>query len=73
MGVQFLTNAKGKKTSVVIPLKEWDNSNKKKEDLQQKLEEAEMKLRFKQILTDTKLFEKGELKTYPIAELFNEL
>ncbi|TFF35935.1 hypothetical protein [Mucilaginibacter psychrotolerans] len=73
MSVQFLTNAKGEKTSVLVPLKEWDALNKQQEELKKRLEEAELKLRFKQILADAKLFEQGKLKTYPIAELFNEL
>ena len=73
MGVQFLTNAKGEKTSVLVPYKEWDALNKEREELISKLQEAELSLRYKQAFNDAKLFEEGKLTTYPIADLLNEL
>jgi hypothetical protein len=73
MGVQFLTDSKGKKTSVLVPFREWDALNKEREELKHKLQEAELSLRYKQAFKDAKLFEQGTLKTYPIAELLNEL
>jgi hypothetical protein len=73
MSVQFLTNAKGEKTSVLVPLKEWDTLNKEREELIHKLQEAELALRYKQAFADAKLFEQGKLITHPIAELLNEL
>ena len=73
MSVQFLTNAKGEKTSVLVPLKEWDTLNKEREELIHKLQEAELSLRYKQAFADAKLFEQGKLTTHPIAELLNEL
>jgi hypothetical protein len=73
MGVQFLTNAKGEKTSVLVPFKEWDALNKEREELINKLQEAELSLRYKQAFNDAKLFEEGKLATYPIADLLNEL
>ncbi|TSD66115.1 hypothetical protein FFF34_001565 [Inquilinus sp. KBS0705] len=73
MSVQFLTNTKGEKTSVLVPFKQWDALNKEREELIHKLEEAELQLRYKHAFNDAKLFEEGKLKTYPIAELLNEL
>jgi len=73
MSVQFVTNAKGEKTSVLVPYKEWDALNKEREDLKHKLQEAELSLRYKQAFKDAKLFEEGKLKTHPIAELLDEL
>ena len=73
MSVQFVTNSKGEKTSVLIPFKEWDAINKEREQLIHKLQEAELSLRYKQVFTDAKLFEQGKLETHPIAELFDEL
>ena len=73
MGVQYLTNEKGEKTSVLVPYKEWDTLNKEREHLKHKLEEAELSLRYKQAFEDAKLFEQGKLETYPIADLFDEL
>lgn len=73
MSVQFLTDAKGKKTSVLVPYKEWDALNKEREELIHKLQEAELSLRYKQAFNDAKLFQQGKLKTHPIAELLDEL
>jgi len=73
MSVQFVTNSKGKKTSVLISYKEWDALNREREELKQKLQEAELSLRYKQAFKDVKLFEQGKLKTHPIADLLNEL
>jgi hypothetical protein len=73
MSVQFVTNAKGEKTSVLVPLKEWDALTKEREELKQKLQQAELSLRYKQAFEDAKLFEQGKLKTYPISELLDEL
>ena len=73
MSVQFLTNTKGEKTSVLIPLKEWDAITKEREELKHKLQEAELSLRYKQAFEDAKLFEQGKLKIYPISRLLDEL
>lgn len=73
MSVQFVTNAKGEKTSVLISYKEWDALNKEREELKHKLEEAELSLRYKQAFKDAKLFEQGKLNTHPISELLDEL
>jgi len=73
MSVQFVTNSKGEKTSVLIPYKEWDALNKEREELKHKLQEAELSLRYKQAFKDAKLFKEGKLETHPIAELLDEL
>jgi hypothetical protein len=73
MSVQFLTNAKGEKTGVLVPYKEWNNLKKEREELIHKLQEAELALRYKHAFADAKLFEQGKLKTHPIAELLDEL
>jgi hypothetical protein len=73
MSIQFVTNAKGEKTSVLVPFKEWDAMNREREELKHKLQEAELSLRYKQAFKDAKLFEQGKLKTHPIASLLDEL
>ena len=73
MSVQFVTDSKGKKTSVLVPYKEWATLNKEHEELKHKLQEAELSLRYKHAFEDAKLFEQGKLKTHPIAELLDEL
>ena len=73
MSVQFVTNAKGEKTSVLLSYKEWETLNQEREELIHRLQEAELSLRYKRAFADAKLFEQGKLTTHPIAELLNEL
>lgn len=73
MNVQYVSNGKGERTSVLVPLKEWDAINKEREELKHKLEEAKLALRFKKTLSDVKLFKAGKLKTRPVQELLDEL
>ena len=73
MSIQFVTNSKGEKTSVLIPYEEWYALNEERGELIKKLQEAELLLRYKQAFSDAKLFEQGKLKTYPIADLLDEL
>ena len=73
MSIQFVTNAKGKKTGVLVPYKEWDALSKEREELIHKLQEAELSLRYKQAFSDAKLFKQGKLKTHPITKLLDEL
>jgi hypothetical protein len=61
MSVQFVTNDKGEKTSVLIPYKEWD-ALKEREELIHKLQEAGLSLRYKQAFKEEKLFEEENLK-----------
>ena len=71
--MQIVTNAKGEKTSVLVPFKEWDALNREREELKHKLEEAELLIRYKQAFNDAKLFAEGKLETHPIAGLLDEL
>jgi hypothetical protein len=73
MSVQFVTNAKGEKTSVLLSYKEWETLNKEREELIHRLQEAELSLRYKQAFKDGELFEQGKLETHPIADLLDEL
>ncbi|HWV71997.1 MAG TPA: hypothetical protein VN040_09790 [Pseudosphingobacterium sp.] len=73
MKVQYLSNDKGEKTAVLIPMKEWSALEKEHETLRRKLEKAELSLRFKKVLKDVALYKQGKLKTKPIKDLFDEL
>jgi hypothetical protein len=73
MKVQYLTNDKGERISVLIPFNEWNRLNQEREELRNKLQEAELAQRYREALTDIQLFKKGELKTRPIQDLLDEL
>jgi hypothetical protein len=47
MEVQYLSNDKGEKTAVLIPMKEWSALEKEHETLRRKLEKAELSLRLR--------------------------
>jgi hypothetical protein len=73
MKVQYLTNDKGERISVLIPFNEWNRLNQEREELRSKLQEAELAQRYREALTDIQLFKEGKLKTRPIQELLDEL
>jgi len=67
MDVQYVTNEKGERTAVLVPIKQWEIIQSKVgvestvfEDMQEAIEEM-------------KLIKKGELKGIPAKELLNEL
>lgn len=73
MNIQYLTNDKGEKISVLVPFQEWNKLNQEREELYRKLQEAELTQRYRTALTDAQLFQEGRLTTYPIQDLLNEL
>jgi len=48
-------------------------TDKKSEEVKQKLQEAELLLRCKQAFQDANLFKQGKLETKPIVKLLGEL
>lgn len=73
MNIQYLTNDKGERVSVLVPFKEWNQLNQEREVLRRKLQEAELTQRYRNALSDSQLFQEGKLKTYPIQDLLDEL
>ncbi|MBD1434684.1 hypothetical protein H8B06_17800 [Sphingobacterium sp. DN00404] len=71
--ILYVSDEKGKKTSVLVPLTEWEAIIKERKYLKEKLEKAELSLRFKKVLTDVNLFKQGKLKTRPVKDLLDEL
>lgn len=63
MNIQYLTNDKGERISVLVPFQE----------LRRKLQEAELTQRYRNALTDIQLFKEGKLKTYSAKDLLDEL
>jgi len=73
MNIQYLTNDKGERISVLIPFQEWNKLNSEREELRKRLQEAELTQRYRNALTDIQLFKEGKLKTYSMKDLLNEL
>ena len=71
--VLYVSDEKGKRTSVLVPLKEWEAITKDRKYLREQLEKAELALRLKKALTDVNLFKQGKLNTRPIKDLLDEL
>jgi hypothetical protein len=66
MHVQYVTNEKGKKTAVQIPLKQW-------EELQKALKKLELFDELKQSFKEMKLHGQGKLKTPTTKQLLSQL
>ena len=73
MKIQYLTNDKGERISVLVPFKEWEKLNLEREELRCKLQEAELTQRYRNALTDIELFKEGKLKTHSMKDLLDEL
>lgn len=73
MNIQYLTNDKGERISVLVPFKEWNRLNQEREELRSRLQEAELAQRYRNALSDAQLFQEGKLTTYPIEDLLDEL
>ena len=73
MDIQYITDDKGERVSVLVPLKEWNKLNQEREALRNKLQEAGLAQRYRNVLSDSQLFQEGKLKTYPIQDLLDEL
>jgi hypothetical protein len=73
MKIQYLTNDKGEKISVLVPFKEWEKLNREREELRRKLQEAELTQRYRNALTDIELFKEGKLKTHSMKDFLDEL
>jgi len=65
MNVQFLSNEKGKKTAVVIPIKDW-------EEIQEKLDREKFFNSLSKSVQEMKLMKEGKLPEPDINELFND-
>ncbi|WP_236979489.1 hypothetical protein [Membranihabitans maritimus] len=66
MSVQYLTDQDGNKTAVLISLKDW-------EIIKKKLQEFQFKDQMKGVLADVEDFKAGNLETYPLKDLLDEL
>ncbi|MCF0053688.1 hypothetical protein LXM25_26690 [Dyadobacter sp. LJ53] len=66
MNVQFVSNSKGKVTAVQLPLKEW-------QEVERKLEAFNMAASIKSGFEEMQQIEKGELKAKTLEEFLHEL
>lgn len=73
MDIQYLTNDKGERISVLISFKEWNKLNQELQELRRRLQEEELTQRYRNALNDAQLFQEGKLTAYPIQDLLGEL
>ncbi len=66
MKVQFVTDAKGRKTAVQIPIKEWER-------IRARLDKDGFFDDLKEAMHEAKLYEEGKLSLRPAKDLLNEL
>ena len=65
MNVQFLSDERGKKTAVVIPIKDW-------EDIQEKLKHEKFIKSLERSVTEVRQMRDGKLAEPEITELFHD-
>ena len=65
MNVQFLSNENGKKTAVVIPIKDW-------EEIQEKLSREKFFQSLTRSVKEMQLMRDGKLAAPKIDDLFND-
>ncbi|HBO85257.1 MAG: hypothetical protein A2X59_01895 [Nitrospirae bacterium GWC2_42_7] len=66
MQIQYMTDRKGHKTNVVIPLKEWEH-------LMKEMQKQRILLGLKDAVSDVKAMLAGRKRMKTIEELINEL
>lgn len=66
MTVQYLTDQKGKKTGVLVSIKDW-------EKIQKKLNTELFYEEFRESVREIKAYKKGKKELRDISELLNEL
>jgi len=66
MHIQYVTNEKGKKTAVQLPLKEWN-------ELRKSIKKLEVFDDLKQAFVEMDAHSKGKLKTLTTKQLLAEL
>lgn len=66
MQVQYVTNEKGKKTAVQIPLKQWD-------EIQQRIKKLELFEELKEAFKEMAHHREGKLKTLSTKQLLSQL
>ncbi|MCE6987876.1 hypothetical protein [Dyadobacter sp. CY323] len=65
MNLQFLSNEKGKKTAVIIPIEDW-------KEIQARLKKETHADSLRQSIKELKLMKSGKLPEPDINELFND-
>lgn len=70
MNIKYLTDIKGCKTAVVIPIKEWESYNKNLNELQQQLK---LKYNLKSGFLDIQKAVSGKKKLTTFKEFLNEI
>jgi len=77
MNVQYLINSKGKKTAVVLPIKDWLAIEKRLDGFEdedyKEPTKSEILEGIRQGLREVKLIEEGKLKATPLKDFLNEL
>lgn len=78
MHLQYISNQKGKRTAVVIPIKEWEKMKRQynlpqDEDDEEPLTKEKLVENIREALEEVKLAKEGKIKLKSARELLNEL
>lgn len=78
MHLQYISNQKGKRTAVVIPIKEWEKLKKQydlpqDEDDKEPLTKEKLLADVKEALEEVKLYKQGKVKLQSAHDFLKEL
>ena len=73
MNLQYITDGKGHKNAVQLPLKEWEKIQKDLEELERLRNKKIFLSELAEAVAEMKLIKEGKLKARDAQELINEL
>ena len=78
MNVQYISDHKGRRTGVFIPIKEWEKIAKRydlptEEDDEPKLTKEQLIVDVKEALEEVKLYKQGKIQLQSVRDFLNEL
>jgi PHD/YefM family antitoxin component YafN of YafNO toxin-antitoxin module len=73
MDIQYITDKKGKKNAVLLPLSEWENIQKELKELEKLRDKKQYILELKEAIDEVSLAKEGKIKLQSAKDFLNEL
>jgi len=73
MNLQYITDEKGQKSAVQLPLKEWERIQKDLDELQRLKNKKQFFIELSEAIEELNLIREGKIKARDAEEFFNEL
>lgn len=73
MDIQYITDKKGKKNAVLLPLSDWENIQKELKELEKLRDKKQFILELKGAIDEVSLAKEGKIKLQSAKDFLNEL